>query len=358
MVIGIDARGATEERAGRGRVQRELIAALGERRDEHEYVLVCRRPGDPVPSRLRWLPLDGPDVVWHLKAARAANRLCDVYLSTGSYLTAWFTRTPTVLLIHDLVPFLPGARGRRRSVAIERATLPLALRRAAGLMSISESTARDLGARFPATAGRAVVAPLAADASFRPEPQPEDEAVRARHGIAGRYVLGVGTLEPRKNLVRLVEAFASLESPDWRLVIVGPLGWETGESWAALNRHPDRVLTVGHVPDEDLPAIYRGADLFAYPSLYEGFGLPVLEAMACGTAVLTSNVSSLPEVGGDAALYVTPTDTRSIAEGLRLAISDPDLRHRLGEEGARRAREFSWSRFAAITVATLERVAR
>jgi alpha-1,3-rhamnosyl/mannosyltransferase len=171
----------------------------------------------------------------------------------------------------------------------------------------------------------------------------------------------VGTLEPRKNLPRLVKAFASLPAEvreDRLLVLVGALGWDTSETVGALRRHSELVRPVGHVPDEELRALYRGAELFAYPSLYEGFGLPVLEAMASGTPVLTSRSSSLPEVGGDAAIYVDPFDIESIGLGLREALGRPARLAELAARGLERARSFSWEHTAAKTLGLLERLAR
>jgi hypothetical protein len=229
-----------------------------------------------------------------------ASASCDVLLSTNSYLTAWATTIPTVVVVCDMVAFHPELLPQRRAALIERATLPLAVRRARTLAAISQATADDLIALQPAAAGKTVVTELAADARFATGGAPDAE-VLARHGLTGRsYVLGVGTLEPRKNLPRLIEAFAALPDAlraEHELVLVGALGWDTDETLQAVERHRGLVRTLGHVPADDLPALYRGAAVFAYPSLYEGFGLPVLEAMTAGAPVLTSGVSSLPEVG-------------------------------------------------------------
>jgi len=140
-------------------------------------------------------------------------------------------------------------------------------------------------------------------------------------------------------------------------VLVGAAGWDTAQTLEAIGRHADLVQRLGHVPDADLPALYAGAELFAYPSLYEGFGLPVLEAMACGTPVLTSNLSSLPEVAGEAAFYVDPVDTGDIARALAAAIGDPARRRELAELGLMRAARFSWADTASATLRLLERAA-
>jgi glycosyltransferase involved in cell wall biosynthesis len=385
MRIGVDARAAVEERAGRGTMVRELLRAWQADGRGHELVLYARErwPGiggdgsarsgagagalrrpEAGASRLRWSEIRAPDPLWHGVVAWRASRECDVYLSTNSYLTAWFLRVPSAVVICDLVAWHPELAPQRRAGAIERATLPFAVRRAAALDCISHSTERDLVARFPAAAGKATTIELAADERFSGEGERrggEPDAEGWRGGVEGRpYVLGVGTLEPRKNLPRLVEAFASLPTEvrgERVLALAGPPGWETDATIAAARRHADVVRPLGFVPDAELPALYRGADLFAYPSLYEGFGLPVLEAMRCGTPVLTSDRSSLPEVAGDAAVYVDPTDVGSIREGLTRALTDADMRRRLSAAGLERARGFSWARCAAETLDLLERIA-
>jgi glycosyltransferase involved in cell wall biosynthesis len=361
--IGIDARAAAEERGGRGTMVRELLRGLAaEAGPDHEYVLFARTAwddpalaGDP---RFRWALIATPDPAWNVRAALAANRACDVFLSTNSYLTAWFLRVPSVVVVCDLVSFDPELLPRRGSARIERATLPLAVRRAGALAAISRATAADLVARFPRARGKTEVTVLAADPGFADGGAPDDE-VLARHGIDGPYVLGVGTLEPRKNLPRLIDAFTGMADDvraGHRLVLVGPIGWDTDETLRAITAHPDRVLAVGAVPDADLPALYRRATAFAYPSLYEGFGLPVLEAMIAGVPVLTSDTSSMPEVGGEAALYVAPRDTEAIRAGLARLLGDAALRARLAAAGPLRAAEFSWGRYAAETRALCERV--
>jgi len=347
--IGIDARAAVEEKAGRGRLVRELIRSLNESAADHSFVLAARDVWDePLDERFNWW-LDGArDPWWNVKVGATAHRRCDVFVSTNSYLTVWFLRVPSVMVVCDMVTFHDEYRPQRRAKVIERATLPLAARRADVFAAISQATADDLAAHFPRTAARTVVTPLAADEHFF-SAQAGD--IRERYGLQRPYVLAVGTLEPRKNLPALIEAFTALEDPH-DLVLVGALGWETGETQAAIARHPDRIKALGHVPDADLAALYAGAALFAYPSLYEGFGLPVLEAMAAGAPVLTSNISSLPEVAGDAAILVDPRSVAAIREGLQRGLQDPP------SGGRERARTFSWARYAQQIVQACESARR
>src|SRR4051812_44625083 len=199
--IGIDARAAAEVPAGRGRYVRELLRALPR---DHDYVLYARRPWDGAPD-LEWRAIDAPDPLWHVRTARAASRECDVLLSTNSYLTAWFTRVPTVCLVFDLIAWRPEMQPQRRAALIERATIRPALRRAARLVCISEATEHDLLERFPVAKGKTAAISLAAPADLFDEPEPSALAeVRERLGLPDRFVLATGTLEPRKNLPRLI----------------------------------------------------------------------------------------------------------------------------------------------------------
>jgi glycosyltransferase involved in cell wall biosynthesis len=205
------------------------------------------------------------------------------------------------------------------------------------------------------------VIPLAAGRHYRPLDEAEIYPALKRHHIEFPYILYVGSIEPRKNLPRLLVAYAHLRrrgSTRWRLVVAGPRKWKSGPVYDAVARLElaEHVHFAGFVPEADLPALYNGADLFAFPSLYEGFGLPVLEAMACGTPVVTANTSSLPEVAGAAALLVDPSDVEEIAGALRRVLEDPALARDLRERGLARAAQFSWERTARATVAVYEKV--
>ncbi|MEA2233990.1 MAG: hypothetical protein QOD83_3806 [Solirubrobacteraceae bacterium] len=353
LTFGIDARAAAEVPAGRGRVVREVLAALARLDGDERYLLYCREPAElELDERFEWRAVDRPDPLWHLDTARRASRQCAAFLSTNSYLTAWFTRVPCAVMVYDLVPFIAGAQPQKRAAWIEKATIDVGVRRARALVCISDATRRDLVERVPASAPRALVIPLAAAELF-------GAAGRARRGTERPYVLAAGTLEPRKNLERLLDAWARL-APALRdahdLVLVGPAGWEAD---AILRRARGAgVRVTGYVPDEELAALYGGCQLFCYPSLYEGFGLPVLEAMRAGAPVITSNISSLPEVAGDAAVLVDPLSVDAIRSALARLLADPDERARLREAGRARAAGFSWERTASELRDVLRRIGR
>jgi len=356
LTVGIDARAAAEVPAGRGRYVRELLTALAglEQAQDLQFRLYARERWGELPAgRFSWELIERPDPLWHLSAARRANRECDVFLSTNSYLTAWFTRVPTSIVIYDLVPWTHPDTANRRSAVIERATIRPALRRAAALPCISEATRTDLIERFPGTRDRASVIPLAADPDFA-----EPVAAPGHPQLQHPYVLAVGTLEPRKNLERLIEAWFALPTEvrgEHELALVGPRGWDEAGILQKAADHGARLL--GRVSETELRALYAGATAFAYPSLYEGFGLPVLEAMAAGAPVITSTCSSLPEVAGDAALLVDPEDVGAISAALARVLTEPELADDLRARGRARAAAFSWARTAAETVSVLRATA-
>jgi alpha-1,3-rhamnosyl/mannosyltransferase len=348
--IGIDARAAAEEPAGRGRYVRELLRAMEDLGSGHELIAYGRKHWEGTRD-VSWRLISAPDPVWHVRAALAASRECDVFLSTNSYLTAWFSRVPTTVVVFDLITFKPEMRPQRRAALIERATIRRGLRRAALALCISQATERDLVQMFPAARGKTAAVPLGVAPEL--DRKPPLAEVRERLDLPERFVLAAGTLEPRKNLPRLIEAHARLAYPP-PLLVAGPEGWEMER---ALGAGADRVRLLGFVSDEELAALYRLCTVFAYPSLYEGFGLPVAEAMRCGAACLTSNTSSLPEVGGDAVVYCDPLDVGSIADGLGRLLGDGELRADLGRRARERALGFTWERTARETLELLERTA-
>jgi glycosyltransferase involved in cell wall biosynthesis len=240
-------------------------------------------------------------------------------------------------------------------------------RNATHVLADSEATRQDLVRYYHIPLAKIAVVYPGRDETLVPVVDPEALAlVRAHYDLAEPYLLYVGTLHPRKNLVRLVQAFALLlgSVPPGRvniqLVVAGQKGWLYDEVFAQVRKLglTGRVVLTGYVPDADLPALLSGALAFVFPSLYEGFGLPVLEAMACGTPVICSNVSSLPEVAGDAALLVDPLDTESLAEAMAKLVTDEGLRQELVERGLRQMQRFSWRRCARETLDVLEGAGR
>lgn len=261
---------------------------------------------------------------------------------------------PGVVTIHDLA-FMkwPEQVPKRRAFYLSRAVRD-ATRKAVRVIAVSEATKRDIVELLQVDPDRIDVTPLGVDPRFQ---RPSGEAIvafRQRNELTRPFVLTVGTREPRKNLPALVRAFAAI-APDipHELIHAGGAGWLTDELDRAIGEAAlgNRIRFVDYVPHEELPFWYAAADCFVLPSLYEGFGLPLLEAMACGAPCLASNRSSLPEVGGEAAMYCEP-DTPSIAAALETLLHDAELRHTLHEAGPPRAAAFTWQRTAALTVAS------
>ncbi len=263
------------------------------------------------------------------------------------------------LTVHDLIPLrhpewsYEGAGPQLREILASVGPTDF-------FVANSQATASEIIEYLDVAADRVFVTPFAADASiFHREQDPEVHArVRRRYGIPNaRYLLSLGTLEPRKNLAHLVRCFSRLvdqeQVDDLRLVLVGPTGWKTEETFAAIAGRPDlrdRVVLTGFVEDRDLAAIYSGAHGFVFASLYEGFGLPILEAMRCGTPVISSNAGALPEVAGDAAVVISPHDADALCEAMLLLSRDEAFRKDLGLRGIERAAAFTWTGTAARTV--------
>lgn len=285
--------------------------------------------------------------------AKAAAEGFDLIHCTTPYGTFTRSRFRNVITICDVTPLLfPAAHGRM-NVWHHRFVLPAILKRAASIITISESSKRDIVRIYNVPEEKVTVTCLAADERYRPKPP--GTAGEAVMQIPRPYILNVGTLEPRKNLDGLLRAFAIARKRGLphTLVIAGARGW--GKSrLAGLIRElalDDAVLFTGFVEDRDLPHLYAGAEFFVYPSLYEGFGLPPLEAMACGVPVITSNGSSLPEVTGDAALLVDPRSDGELAGAMVRMAGDAGLRQMLQAKGVERAALFSWERTAEETLA-------
>ena len=272
------------------------------------------------------------------------------------HLLPYLERIPTVLTVHDLIFERYPHHHRVRNYVFLRAMMPRFCRRATAIIAVSEATKSDILAYYPDTqADKITVIPEAAAPHFSPQPAEFVERVRRQYGLPARYLLRVGTIEPRKNLSRLVDACGPLfeDGSLDALVLVGNKGWLYEGFFRHLEKSPwrDRVILPGYVADEDLPAVYAGAVVTVEPSLYEGFGLPVLEAMACGSPVAASKASSLPGVGGDAAQYFDPEDIDSISDCLRRVVGDASLCEEMRSRGIARARLFSWDRTARATVA-------
>ncbi|MEO5952114.1 MAG: glycosyltransferase family 1 protein [Chloroflexia bacterium] len=270
-----------------------------------------------------------------------------------TYMAPPILSCPLVLSVHDVsYKLFPQYFSPRVRFLLSLLVGP-SVRRAACVIAISENTRRDIIRFYRADPDRVIVTPLAASPRFKPQPPEEIARIRRIYNLHTDYILAVGNKQPRKNLRRLIRAFAALalDFPDLTLAIAGQSGWQGSQIEAEVSTLglTNRVRFTGYIPEADLPALYSGATIFCYPSLYEGFGLPPLEAMSCGTPTITSNTSSLPEVVANAALTINPTSIPDLTNALHTLLQDPAKRHEYAQRGIARAAHFSWERTARLT---------
>jgi glycosyltransferase involved in cell wall biosynthesis len=363
--IGIDYTAAYEQGAGIGRYVRELIRALAAHDSRTPYRLfvagATRALLPPVPGpNFRWRPTRLTPL-WFARLWHRARLPLPVEVFTGRvtlYHATDFTLPPTLpgvrtlLTIHDL----SFVRAPETTTPVLKAYLdrvvPRSVRRATHVLADSQATKDDLVELYGTPPEKVTVLLGGVNPEFKPVADMNARcAVRQRYQIPDNpYVFSIGTVQPRKNYARLIQALAAL-GPDYRdvhLVIAGGRGWLEGPIYQSVKDFglSARVHFTGFVRDEDLPALYGEARCLAYPSLYEGIGLPVLEAMACGIPVITSNISSMPEVAGDAAVLIDPYDVDALADALRRLLVDETLRADLTRRGFDQAAYFTWDRAA------------
>jgi len=263
--------------------------------------------------------------------------------------------------VHDLSFELFPEFFSPRDLLILRSFVRFSARRAARVIAVSQSTKRDLVDLYGLNPDQIVVTHEAPAAHFRPASETEYETSRTKYGLHRPFILAVGNLQPRKNLLRLIDAYGQLRASNeiqHQLVIVGKAKWREAQVFQLVQklRLEQEIVFTGYISDSDLRLLYAAADLFAYPSLYEGFGLPVLEAMACGAPVVTSDVASIPEVAGEAAILVDPRDVNAIAKAIHTVLTDADVRRRLKSAGLERVKMFSWEKTARQTLDVYQQV--
>jgi len=371
--IGIDVTAALAQGGGIGRYTRELIRAVVAGDNSFQYRLFSARPPaqlpvpDPLPQAAhvshhpaplseKWLYR-----LWYRLRLPLPVQLVtgglDLFHSPDFVLPPVYGRIPTVLTVHDLSFIHYPHTFPEVLVSYLNRVVPWSVQRASHILADSEATRQDLLNLWQVPAEKVTVLYSGVNASFRPAAAETVTAVRQRYGLDDApYLLSVGTVQPRKNYQMLIQAFAEVAA-DWphTLAIAGGKGWLYDEMLAEIERQQlnGRVRFIGFVDDADLPALYSGADLFLFPSLYEGFGLPLLEAMACGVPVLTSNASCLPEVvvdretGAETAVLLSPHEPQHWCRAMGQLLGDEAARERLRRVGRQQAARFTWDRAAS-----------
>ena len=310
--------------------------------------------GHRFPIRIGWM---------QMRAARALDAVQPDVAHFTNGMIPLGSPVSTIVTIHDMsLRLYPQCHPVRR-LLLNRPLMQVAIRQAQSIVTVSDSARGDLLRLHGVAADRVSVVHEAASPSFHPiTDRAVLEGVRARYQLPRQFVLYVGTIEPRKNLSRLVEAFAQARARGipHHLVCVGPYGWSSRDLAGRVERLAlsESVHFTGYAKFEDLPAIYNLADFFVFPSLYEGFGLPVVEAMASGLPVITSSTSSLVEIAGDGAATIDPTNTEALADAIVRLATDDELRREVGRRGLQRSRMFSWTQTAKEMLAVYHRAAR
>lgn len=370
----LDGRTATEHFPGIGRYVINLARAMAPLMKEGDRLLLLRDPtasswwslAEAVPRHVEVVNVAISP--FSLQQQWAVPRLlhllqADMYHSPY-YLMPYRTGVPTVLTVYDLIPLLFPQHVSVRARWLFRWATALAMRTSRHVLTISEATRQDLLSTFRLPAARVTAIPLAVDPCIFLPPQAEVHGMRRKYALPKDYVLYVGINKPHKNLTGLIDAWAQLlhqlhRRGSMQLVIAGawdPRYPEPRDQAKSLGLSK-AVRFLGPVPEDDLRALYGGATLFVFPSLYEGFGLPALEAMACGAPVVCSAIPSLQEIVGEGALLTDPRDTQTLAETMQLALDSVKLREQLREKGLAQARKFSWIRTAQQTLAVYEKLA-
>jgi glycosyltransferase involved in cell wall biosynthesis len=373
--IGIDVTSAVTQGGGIGRYTRELVNALVNADDDYKYHLFSAKPPRHPPVRD---PVPNGDNIVYRRAPVDERWLYRIWYRLGVPLPIqWFTgqldlfhspdfvmppvqgRIPTLLTVHDLSfvhypeTFTPSL------VNYLNRTVPASVKRATHILADSTATKDDLARIWNTPADKVTVLYSGVNRRFRPESNAQVTAtVRQKYGLGKEpYLLSVSTLQPRKNYGMLIRAFRQVATRyPHNLVIAGSKGWlyEQIVEEARAQELTGRVKFVGFVDDVDLPALYSAAALFVFPSLYEGFGLPLLEAMACGVPVVTSNSSCLPEVAGKAAIQLSPENQQDWTRVMFELLGDPSRRTRMVAAGFLQAREFTWSKAARQLLGTYQ----
>jgi glycosyltransferase involved in cell wall biosynthesis len=356
MKIAIDIREAGQGKTGKGWYTYNLVKELLKLDKNNMYLLYTDSHEQPFGShdnaQIKFI--EAKSWKWHLKTLKDLQaEKADLFFAPTSYIIPAIApkALKVIVTVHDLVAFMFPAGHTAKAVLVERVTLRRALKKAAAVFTVSENTKKDLLKRFRYPARKIHLTPCAPSDFFQKEISPEElESFRKGMKLPMNFILAVGTLEPRKNFDTLIKSFVIIKRkyPDYKLVIAGKKGWKYHLIEKALKHYKmeQEVIFTGYLEDHDLQAIYALAKVFVFPSLYEGFGIPPLEAMASGCPVVSSNVASMPEVIGQGGLLIDPKNAFKIADAVCSLLEDEQARQMMIERGKSQAEKFSWEESA------------
>lgn len=368
-MIYVDVSAAVHSRAGLGRYSERLAGALHEEHPDQIALFHNHGPQGKLPDsltniprrsvRLGYKPWRSVILLAHLLHLGFNRVLPDARLfHSTEHLLMPLRRVPTVLTVHDLIYKLYPQYHKRLNYWYLNVAMPLFCRRASAIIAVSEATRHDIVRHYDVEPDKIHVVYEAAAKHFTPPDAEDVDRVRQKYDLPKQFLIHLSTIEPRKNLSRLVDALGQLRQahPELKLVLVGSKGWLYDDFFAKIRETglQEVVMALGWAPDADLPAIIGAAELAVQPSLYEGFGLPILEHMACAQVVAASDASSHPEIGGDAAAYFNPHDVRDMANMIARLMDDEDERRRRRRAGLQQAARFSWQRAARETMEVYE----
>jgi glycosyltransferase involved in cell wall biosynthesis len=360
--IGIISASLNGQFTGIANVTYNLIANLVKINSENEYYLINWKHTTAF-NDMKQIVIRNPlprfyrTYTWFLYMALNSKRIdhLDIVHNPAQVPTFFKIRQKNIITVHDITPYLfPETHARGRPL-IYKLFFPRTLRNADRIIADSNSTKTDLIKHLVVPNEKiTVIHPGVDHEKYKPLADSEKHSIRGVYGLISPFILYIGSLEPRKNLVSLLKAFHKVAGKigEYKLVIGGKKAWKYQEIFdtIAMLGLQDRVVFTGYIPQQDLPKMYNAADLLVFPSIYEGFGLPPLEAMACGIPVITSNTSSLPEVVGDAAVMINPLDVDALADAMYQVLTDQELKEKMIRKGIERAELFTWEKTAQETL--------
>ena len=360
--IGVDGRGLSEVESGKEIYTFSILKNLLKLAPQNwRFYVYTKSPIPPelLDKRSKLIIIKSPPLLWFLALKRELQREgIDIFFSPVSYFPAYFNVKRTVTVVHDLIPFINPIWVPLKSLIIDRLILKRAVRNSERIITVSRNTLKDLSVLFPDAFSKAHLIYEGVSSAFRPQPKEKVDVIKKKLGIKGDYILYVGALSRRKNVLNLLEAYSMLPTglrDSFSLVYCGK-GSLRNKLRNIASKKNLRVIFTGYVAPKDLPALYSGATVFVYISFYEGFGLPVLEAMATGVPVVTSKTSALPETTDSAAILVNPRDPVEIKGAIERLLLSPDERKRLSKMGMERAAQFTWEKTAKETIKVFEEI--